>query len=620
MIKIESGGKYGLKTVLRPLLLCLCLIPSLLCAATFTEIPVDEVISGGSGLNEDIRYIVMDGPVEHGDAQRFRAIASDSDKVTLVLKGPGGLTAEAYQIGAEVNLRGYATLVLPETVCLSSCALIWVSGAQRYMSESSVIGFHQVYSGDGIVSGQGNTENGAYLQSLNLPLNAIKYFSSAPPEGFEYLSPTAAWVLGIEIYLQDGLDVITPLENPSLPTLARHFSGMGLMISRCSTFMSYNETRFAQEMERVGAVPNAVAGDLWTEAFLVESDRIKQRAADLSDYVVCAELETELLSYGYELGVSGPSFNCSRATSVDEHAICGSDYLAALDRGMAGRFAQARRSNDQGLATEQRSWLSLRSGCGQNTNCIESMYVARFQQLSALVSEESATLTRQASPISPRPTNYPAINLNDLSFEEATILQLGLALYGFYDGMQDGDWGRRSGTALSQHQRHLENRGIAQDQLENLIDTLRYEYGQFGWEYGDHHGIGASYLFPASGAVQVDPFFSGGQSYVWENSVRIAVGNLGPSEASRLHLDLLNLHERWQGDPYQVRRNNLLVSVARVGDEFHHLRSERSQAGWSTLYVHSGPDAAGYYTALVGSFSISRPRSFSLFDQLLILD
>lgn len=615
---LRSINFIGLRLVLILFAAYLELYPNPSAAATFTEFSDSGLYF--QSVDSDVRLILMDGPVENGDAEKFIEVIADSPKVTLILRGPGGRVQEAYQIGAELNSRGYATMVLPGTECYSSCAVIWLSGARRYMSETSTIGFHQVSSLDGEVSGQGNAEYGAFLNAIGINKFGVKYLSAKSPSDIENLSPLFAWAYGIDIYLQDGLNIQTPLDRPSMPTIARQFSKLGFLAANCAEAMGFDQRSLKRKAYEIGELPNEVAGELWIEAFTLELDLLKMRTENSNNFQICAEIIQDLSQFTGLLEHVDPSFDCALAGTQDEHSICQNQTLSALDRGLSYFYDQLLNSSQSDKAAHQkvqRAWVSLRQGCGNDTQCISDLYLTRLFQIQRILNDQVLIVPSEIAPKSDQEHPQSIVNLISPSEEHATVLQLGLAFWGYYDGMQDGDWGPRSASAMAKHQDHLNSQSIKQSQMQNLVDTLKYEYSQYGWEYGDHHGIGASYLFPTKGVERIDPFLpGGGQAFIWENSVVISVGRFDFAAATAAHESLMQLHDQNFGQPYLIRRNDLMVTVAQNGDGFSHLRSERGPLGWSTLYVNAGSGVEGYYWALVGSFSPSRSRDFSLFQLL----
>lgn len=83
-----------------------------------------------------------------------------------------------------------------------------------------------------------------------------------------------------------------------------------------------------------------------------------------------------------------PSFDCSKASSVIEHAICASTTLSGLDRQVARAYRRASATTDDGhnaaVKQAQRAWLSQRNAtCGQLqpealNGCLTKIYQARL--------------------------------------------------------------------------------------------------------------------------------------------------------------------------------------------------------------------------------------------------
>lgn len=82
-----------------------------------------------------------------------------------------------------------------------------------------------------------------------------------------------------------------------------------------------------------------------------------------------------------------PSFNCARARSADEIAICNDGVLAAKDRQLSalysGVLTRLDLDSQQRLAAAQKAWLQQRGQCGASVACIASAYDGRIRQLSA---------------------------------------------------------------------------------------------------------------------------------------------------------------------------------------------------------------------------------------------
>ncbi len=119
----------------------------------------------------DVTVVTLKGKIIPGDAERFVSAVENLGKVVVAASGPGGSVNEALEIGATIRQRNFATQVLPDTECYSACALVWISGARRYMSNSSTIGFHAawtLHNGEMRETGMGNAEIGSFLTHLGL--------------------------------------------------------------------------------------------------------------------------------------------------------------------------------------------------------------------------------------------------------------------------------------------------------------------------------------------------------------------------------------------------------------------------------------------------------------------
>jgi hypothetical protein len=80
-----------------------------------------------------------------------------------------------------------------------------------------------------------------------------------------------------------------------------------------------------------------------------------------------------------------PSFDCSKAATSVEVAICDDPHLAQLDANMAELYKQARNVADKKMLTEeQRQWRQQRNQCATAVNieqCLQQRYIDRLQQL-----------------------------------------------------------------------------------------------------------------------------------------------------------------------------------------------------------------------------------------------
>jgi hypothetical protein len=171
-------------------LTCFALNSSL--AAEFTKVPTDD--------GADI--IAVTGHLLSGDEKKFIDVALPSQKALVVFQSPGGNLLAGIEIGKAIHLKGFATLVPDNVECASACALAWLGGRIRFLSDKGRVGFHAVYSdqdGQAAVSSAGNAIVGAHLNQLGLPVVAVVYITSAPPDGIQWLTIPDAQRYGIEV-------------------------------------------------------------------------------------------------------------------------------------------------------------------------------------------------------------------------------------------------------------------------------------------------------------------------------------------------------------------------------------------------------------------------------------
>ena len=160
--------------------------------------------SQASSANGGPDIIFVSGTLTLDDDKRFIDAALNSNNAIVVFQSPGGNLYAGIEIGKAVRLKGFATYVPDAVQCASACALAWLGGRVRYMSESGRVGFHAAWinsAGQATVSSAGNALVGAYLNQLGLPSSAIVYITDAPPEGIQWLSFSDARRYGIDVNL-----------------------------------------------------------------------------------------------------------------------------------------------------------------------------------------------------------------------------------------------------------------------------------------------------------------------------------------------------------------------------------------------------------------------------------
>lgn len=365
-----------------------CAAFTLLTMATSAEAANIEFLD----IPGEVGFISVKGEITAGDGDRFYDLIQGRDRVSVILQSPGGLVKDALQIGAEIRLHNYATMVLPGGECFSACGLIWVAGARRYMSATSKIGFHAAYreeNGEYKESGVANAEIGSYLTHLGLRIEAIRFFTIAGPNDFLLLTPGRARALGIDIFEQEGTNVTTPAQAPTVDIYADRFVSYGVLRSRCQGFFQLDKGIVEQkDMEAIKTGQQVAGNDVWINVWTPMLEEAKAELNRKGPLMVCLETEAHLRDQGLPTGIDGPSFDCRKATTPTEKALCQDPRLWAKDRAMNAIYFFIRSYDNvkvrKALLANQRTWLKSRNSCGGNTICLNQSYDDRFQLMKAI--------------------------------------------------------------------------------------------------------------------------------------------------------------------------------------------------------------------------------------------
>lgn len=82
---------------------------------------------------------------------------------------------------------------------------------------------------------------------------------------------------------------------------------------------------------------------------------------------------------------SAASFNCDKARTATEHAICDHRAINDADVKMATTYQMIKRLVPMGtrgvIQDEQVKWLQLRDQCGNSSRCLTEVYKMRQQKL-----------------------------------------------------------------------------------------------------------------------------------------------------------------------------------------------------------------------------------------------
>ncbi|MDC0136289.1 hypothetical protein OAI26_06455 [Sulfitobacter sp.] len=97
---------------------------------------------------------------------------------------------------------------------------------------------------------------------------------------------------------------------------------------------------------------------------------------------------------GIPIFADAASFNCAKASTANEIAICSDDELSTLDETLAAVYKQARGSvsDAKRLKGEQVNWIKSLGTCDGNVDCLISAYRSRILVLDYLDGQVAVTL------------------------------------------------------------------------------------------------------------------------------------------------------------------------------------------------------------------------------------
>jgi hypothetical protein len=192
-------------TVKGPVNKILYLLAHLAVAAFFSsQLAIAADITRERGVGGEPDVIRIKGSLNLGDEDKFRLLALASQKATVYLDSPGGRVQPAMEIGTIIRLKAFETAV-EDGQCASACALIWLAGEPRMMSNFSSIGFHAPYvsgnDGQRISGASQGARVGSYLTRLGFSEKVVTFVVKAGAEEMQWLQKSTADRLGIAVNL-----------------------------------------------------------------------------------------------------------------------------------------------------------------------------------------------------------------------------------------------------------------------------------------------------------------------------------------------------------------------------------------------------------------------------------
>jgi hypothetical protein len=192
----------------------LCAMTGLLMATVTPRCYAAQITVKGSS-------ILIVGDINYGDFYNFEAATKPIYKpMTVHLHSRGGSILDAIGIGRVIRREGWVTYT--EKFCNSACALIWMSGVNRFKAEGALIGFHRarVSVEDKSPSTFGDRAEADYLKGMGYNQQVIDFALKAPPSGMTYLTEADARKIGLAMTVAAPIKIAHVPAQPAPPAPA----------------------------------------------------------------------------------------------------------------------------------------------------------------------------------------------------------------------------------------------------------------------------------------------------------------------------------------------------------------------------------------------------------------
>lgn len=338
-------------------------------------------------------FVLVRGPIEKGDALKFAETVKYIPKAIVYLESPGGNLQEGIAIAADIAQYGYVTTVPDGPGCHSVCAIMWVAGTRRYMSPLANITVHAAYYEDANdprgyeVSGMGNALVGGFLNQLGLDVKAIQYFTAvnSPKDEMLPITPDVARYLNIDVIVQDGNLTIAPDQNPSARTMVRQTAELITLSGKCTDVFMVDGDVWQTTAEAIlRRTHHEFGGEYAADLIAEEVAEIQYQLRTQNTITWCINTERKLREFGIDTAIGSPSFDCLKAASRTEKAICSAPDIWPSDRVISSFYSYLKVNQqtrkDARLLSGQRDWLRRREACDGDLECIRDHYQTRLYE------------------------------------------------------------------------------------------------------------------------------------------------------------------------------------------------------------------------------------------------
>ena len=154
----------------------------------------------GGTSSESETVLLVSGVIGPGAHYQFQAALSRGSTDLVVLDGPGGVLGEALLIAEEVRRRQLNTLVASNRSCASACAIVFLSGRNKYLGSGAAVGLHAASYADGRADPEATELMADYLRQLGVPDSTLRRMAATAPSEIRWLTQAEQQAIGIRSY------------------------------------------------------------------------------------------------------------------------------------------------------------------------------------------------------------------------------------------------------------------------------------------------------------------------------------------------------------------------------------------------------------------------------------
>lgn len=129
------------------------LLATLVGCSTLNMLTTQRQYETKVSFNNSSCELILTGAIDNKLVSLFQqTLQTDSNlskckEVVVVLSSTGGNVYPAFNLGNMIRAKNFSTKIADNSVCVSACGVVFISGVKRYMasaSPSTKIGFHQM--------------------------------------------------------------------------------------------------------------------------------------------------------------------------------------------------------------------------------------------------------------------------------------------------------------------------------------------------------------------------------------------------------------------------------------------------------------------------------------------